>query len=144
MQGRTRERVRSPKPEAKPPKSKAPKGDSAQLKKDKARYIELSYRIIEAKIMYYYPELIRAGFHEGLTISDDEFDKMQIEYLTLCRDNDFENTVCHNYFPGLDEITVRGRGMFEVDFKRPVVHLIMRKWGVPKWQSKVNFDTDMK
>lgn len=103
---------------------------------DRQRYIALAYMIIEYKIMYYYPELIREGFRPGLTISDDEYDKLEIEYLSLCKKLGLPNTVVHKCYPGLDEETIDWREMFEVDFTRPVVHLVMRKYGIKNWQRK--------
>lgn len=98
------------------------------------RYIELSYHIIEHKIMYYYPELIKVGYHRGLEISDDAYDALEIEYLKLCKELGEKNTVVHKGYAGLE---VEGPGMMEVDFTRPVVHLIMRKYGISNWQDKV-------
>jgi len=97
------------------------------------RYIELTYRIIECKIMYYYPDLIKEGYHPGLEISDDDYDAMEIEYLKLCKELGQKNTLVHKRYPGLE---VDGPGMFEVDFTRPIVHLVMRKFGVTNWQQK--------
>lgn len=115
---------------------------TAPPKENKAgyrRYVELTYQLIEYKIMYYYPELIKEGYHPGLEISDDAYDALEVEYLKLCKELGQKNTVVHKSYSGLK---VDGPGMFEVDFTRPVVHLIMRKFGVTNWQQKCKMDSD--
>lgn len=108
-------------------------------RKDKVRWIRLAYMLIEHKIMYYYPELIKEGYRPGLTISDDTYDELEIEYLSLCKKLNASNTVVHKSYPGLEiGVDVRGEGMLEVDFSRPVVHLVMRKYGVADWQNRVS------
>lgn len=107
---------------------------TAERNSAKRRYIELSYRLIEYKIMYYYPDLISEGYHDGLTISDNEYDKLEMEYLRICKTLGYKNTIVHKGYPGLEDVP--GEGMFEVDFTRPAVHLVMRKWGIKNWQAK--------
>ncbi len=119
----SRERTRSPKADPAPENNKA-----------KRRFIELTYRLIEYKIMYYYPEYIKAAYHSHLTIDDHSYDALEIEYLKLCLQLGYPNTIVHKGYPGLEDVP--GSGMEEVDFTRPAVHLIMRKWGVQNWQDK--------
>jgi hypothetical protein len=127
---KVRERVRE--------RARSPIAVEDTKKKDKVRWIRLAYMLIEYKIMYYYPEVIKEGYHPGLTISDDEYDKLEIEYLTLCKKLNVANTVVHKGYPGLMlGEDVKGDGMFEVDFTRPVVHLIMRKYGISNWQDRI-------
>jgi len=104
-------------------------------KRDKVRWIALAYMLIEYKIMYYYPELIKEGYRHGLTITDHEYDALELEYLTLCKSLKQKNTVVHKAYPGFEDVA--GEGMMEVDFKRPVVHLVMRKYGINDWQKRV-------
>ena len=117
-------------------KSKKPESKfKDQRDKHKAEYTELGWRLIEHKLMYYYPELIDEDYHKGLTIPDDEYDDLEIRYLTLCKKFGFNNTVVHKGYTGFED--VKGDGMMEVDLKRPIVHLILRKWGVKGWQKLI-------
>ena len=123
MAGRDRDR--------KPAQSAAPaKGTNA----DKRRFIELSYRIIECKILYYNEELIAPGYRERLGVTDEEYDKMEMEYLRLCKLLGYPNTVVHKSYGALGG--GEDTAMMEVDYTRPSVHLVLRKWGIKNWQAK--------
>ncbi len=108
----------------------APQNNNA----DKRRFIELNYRILECKILYYYEELIAPGYREALAVSDDEYDRMEMEYLKLCKKLGYPNTVVHKNYGKLGggEETA----MFEVDFTNGGVHMVLRKWGIKEWQKK--------
>lgn len=101
----------------------------------KRRFIELSYHIIEYKITYYRPELIAEGYRDQLTISDDAYDALEMEYLRLCRDLKYPNTLVHKEYAGIEGY--KGDGMMEVDFTKPAVHLVLRKYGVKDWRDKI-------
>lgn len=131
-----RERIRDRPRPAIASKEKAPLVERAfktrkKLSVDEQRWIKLSYQLIEYRIMYYYPHLIREVYHEGLTIHDSIYDQYEIEYLELCDKLKVKNTVVHCRYEKYEHL---GPGMMEVDFRRPVVHLIMRKYGEPNWQ----------
>lgn len=96
---------------------------------DNRRYIWLSWRLIEWKLMYYYPEKVAEEFHEMLSISDDIYDQYELEYLKLCRKLNLPNTVVHKSYAGFK---VMGDGMFEVDTTRPCVQLVLGKYGEKK------------
>lgn len=69
------------------------------------KYVALSWWLLEAKILYYiYPELS--------TTSDAEYDNNEKEYLILCKENKFKNTV---------------QNMVGVDKTRPSVKLAIDK-----------------
>lgn len=121
----------------KPPVKAAPKSKEADVREKNAgrrRYIELTYRLIEYKIMYYYPELIAEAYQEHLTVSDETYDAMEMEYLRLCKSLGYKNTVAHKEYASIGEVP--GPGMNEVDFTRPTVHLVLRKWGIKNWQDR--------
>lgn len=130
---RVRERSRAKKSIVSPEVQEVLEQTAKKPSKDMRRYIELSYRLIECKICYYYPELIKEGYRAQLEVHDDIYDQMEREYIDLCIKLGKENTVSHS---GYRSEEVKGEGMFEVDFKRPAVHLVMRKWGVKNWQEK--------
>lgn len=94
----------------------------------KAEHIALSWWLIERKIMYYYPNRVNPRYHDKLSAPDSEYDKNERRYLKLCRELGLENTICHTGHQGYDDVP--GEGMFEVDFNRPSVQLIMQKYGV--------------
>ena len=125
---RERERGRVSKPAKK--STPTPKNENG----DKRRFIELTYKIIEAKVLYYNEELISPGYRKALRVSDDIYDQWEVEYLKLCKKLGYKNAVVHKVYAGLEDVP--GEGMMEVDFKRPVVHLVMRKWGIKDWMNK--------
>ena len=93
---------------------------------DRARHVQLSWALIEFKVMYYRPGLVHRSWHEGLTISDERYDEMEVEYLRLCRKLNRPNTVVHKRWPGFGNL---GVGMMEVDEARPSVQLVINKLG---------------
>lgn len=98
------------------------------------RHTELSWKLIEYKIMYYYQDVIDEKYWHKLVIPDYLFDQLDKEYQNLCLKLNLPNTVSHNRYNG---ISPKGEGMFEVDFDRPCVHLIMSKYGVENWENKI-------
>ena len=104
---------------------------------DELRHIELGWKILEAKILYYEPpaELMNAG----LDISDSEYDSMELEYLGLCVRLNKPNTVVHKEYPGFDFNKI-GHGMMEVDWSRPSASAALRKLyvkaGIPENQRR--------
>lgn len=89
------------------------------------RHAKLSWLIIEHKILYYAPRGLSEDFIAGYAISDAEYDDMEKEYLGLCRDLGFSNSVVHKKHPGYEDVL--GDGMNEVDFSRPSVQLAYEK-----------------
>lgn len=102
----------------------------------RARHVELSWRLIELKTMYYMPHLVHASWHDDLTVPDAVYDEMERRYLALCRELGVENTVVHKSYPGFDDVP--GDGMMEIDRERPSVQLVLRKLGqkrrAPSWE----------
>lgn len=107
----------------------------------KNHLVDLAWQLIEYKIAYYYPELIRPDLLKGLQVPDSHFDQLTEDYLKLCIKLGIPNTVCHSGPENLMR-QVSGDGMMEVDFTRPCVHLIMRKYGIADWQKRCSFKTD--
>lgn len=97
----------------------------------------LSWWLIERKIMYYYEHLIKASSKKKLEVHDAEYDKNETRYLELCKKLGIPNTVAHKSHDFDDMFSedpdAGGPGMFEVDFNRPCVWLIMRKHGINRW-----------
>lgn len=113
---------------------KLKKKPEPSLEEKRKRWIQLGWRLIEWKIGYYYPEKVHESWGDALIIEDDEFDLYTREYLELCIALDEPNTVCHS-MGGLKEDRVdllKGEGMMEVDFTRPSVKLVMKKYGRKK------------
>lgn len=100
------------------------------------RHVELSWRLIEYKAMYYAPELVHASWHDHLTVSDELYDGLEVRYLGLCRETGRPNTIVHKAYPGYDDVP--GDGMMEIDRDRPSVRLVLRKLAekrrVPSWE----------
>lgn len=47
------------------------------------RFVELSWKIIESKMVYYRPDLVHKDHIAKLTISDAEYDRLENEYKRL-------------------------------------------------------------
>lgn len=107
-------------------------------KQKRDRHVFLSWKIIEHKLMYYYPDKVAPEHHETLVISDESYDLLEKEYLSLCCALDLPNTVVHkgnSNTPVNGEMVPKGDGMMEVDFSRPSVQLVLKKYGVPDDQT---------
>ena len=87
-------------------------------KPPKERHAELSWRILELKILYYQCPVALEDYAENNLPSDDEYDRLEQEYLKLCLELGVENTLVHKGYAGLD---VPGEGMMEIDWSRPSV-----------------------
>ena len=92
---------------------------------NEARFVRLSWALIEYKVMYYRPHLVHESRHEGLTIHDETYDTLEIRYLTLCRELGHQNTIVHKDYPGFEDID--GEPMIEIDEDRPSVQLVLDK-----------------
>lgn len=64
---------------------------------------DLKRKLILYRLMYYYPEKVKEDKVKELTISDAEYDKLEIEYSKLCKEEG-----CSNLFDR----------MVELEFKR--------------------------
>jgi len=90
------------------------------------RLLDVCWSIIEYKIYYYYPELVHPSWHKKLTIHDDLYDELERQYLRLCFALKCFNTNVHKvHFEWQDNT----HAMFEVDFDRPSVQLVLSKIG---------------
>lgn len=92
--------------------------------------INLSWRLIEYKLMYYRPELVAMEHWDKLVIPDDIYDMLEKMYLRLCLELDLPNSLVHKDYPEFSN--VKGEGMMEVDLNRPSVQLVLKKYGVKK------------
>lgn len=92
----------------------------------------LSWKIIEWKLMYYNPELVKPEFHSQLEIPDYEYDAREEEYVNLCLELNKPNTVAHKWSQSLDSPKLRSLSegtMVEPDLTRPSVQLVLKKYG---------------
>lgn len=101
------------------------------VKADVLRFTALSWRLIEWKLMYYKPEAVHRSRRKALTISDDDYDAAEQEYLHLCRQLKQPNTLVHKVYPGFDDVGTK-YAMMEIDVARPSVQLVMKKLGSKK------------
>ncbi len=109
--------------------------DAELLEQWSKRHAALCWSLIRHKIVYYYPELVAEKYQQKYSITDDEYDKLEKEYLTLCLRLGLENTVAHKTYPDIGEVP--GKGMMEVDFSRPSVTLVMSHIGVDGWANTI-------
>ncbi len=97
-----------------------------RLSKDAREFNALSWRLIEWKVAYYLPERVHVSWGEAFTVSDEEYDRAEVRYLTLCRKLQRPNTVVHKEWPGFEDISLE-HAMTEVDETRPSVQLVITK-----------------
>lgn len=86
------------------------------------RFNYLSWEILKHKVIYYKPS---EKYNSALaaTISDAEYDAMEIEYLGLCLELGRPNTLVHKEYAGVISC---GAGMLEVDESRPSVQFMIQ------------------
>jgi hypothetical protein len=84
---------------------------------DNKQHIELSWRILEAKLMYYRPELVHKSWHSHLAMTDSQYDAMEDTYRVLC---ERLNKKCY----AVD--------MVGFDLERPSGRLVCSKYQMPK------------
>ena len=111
--------------------------DAAELDAQHKRHVSLTWSIIKFKLQYYYPELVDEAFTKSLTIHDLQYEKFKVEFLGLCLKLDVENVVCKEQYYGDRFKTVKGAGMSEIDFDRPMVKASLNYIGVEKWKDLV-------
>lgn len=92
------------------------------------RFINLGWSLIEYKLVYYYPDLINPDMLRKYTISDLEYDALEIEYLHLCKKLKYPNRHVHKSYSGFED--VEDQSQFEIDFDRPSVQLVLSKLGI--------------
>lgn len=95
------------------------------------RFAQLSWKLIEWKLAYYRPELLKPDSLEKLTIPDDTYDAAELEYLELCDILGNPNTLVHKEYPAFRHI--KGTPMMEVDLTRYSVQLVLAKHGSKNW-----------
>lgn len=88
---------------------------------------ELSWKLIEWRMMYYYPDLVHESRHQDYEISDYLYDKREMDYLRLCK---LFDTPAYTVLNRLDETDLSGQQ--ELDFSRPSVQLVLKKLSSPK------------
>jgi hypothetical protein len=91
-----------------------------------SEFVWLSERIILAKLLYYTPEKMTEKAHR-MEVPDEAYDDFELAYLRLCRELQAPNTLVHKEYLAYENIP--GTPMFEVDFNREDVKLILEKWG---------------
>jgi hypothetical protein len=114
-----------------------------QRSKDEKEFCELGWRLIELKVAYYKPECVHISWKQKVTVSDDDYDAMELRYLELCmklrakhsKENPGSqpyplNTNVHKGWPGYEELCNEDHAMMEVDETRPSVQLVMHKLGL--------------
>ena len=89
---------------------------------DEQKYIQLGWRIMELKLMYYLPELVHKSWHQHLTLTDHQYDVIENDYVTLCNKLGKEPTASN---------------MVEFDINRSSARLVLSKYGHPKPKKKL-------
>jgi hypothetical protein len=84
-------------------------------------HARLSWKIIEAKILYFQSKGFNEVFVDKHTPLDSDFDKMERRYLELCVELSLPNTVAE--ISKYTDLNPTGPGMLEIDFTRPSVQL---------------------
>jgi hypothetical protein len=82
----------------------------------KNQLIELCWKILEYKAVYYYPHKIHKTWKKRLTIPDEKYDILENQYRALCQEFDVEPTAAD---------------MVGFDQKRPSCKLVLAKLSNP-------------
>lgn len=78
------------------------------------RFEELSWRLLEHKLMYYNPEKVHSSWHPLLTVEDSVYDSLENEYNELAEKQGACKSVTQ---------------MVDFDFSRPSCKMVMKKLG---------------
>jgi len=78
-------------------------------------FSELSWKILEAKILYYDPVAELASLP---MLSDAEYDNLEVEYLKRCKAEGHVNYLVHKQYPGFEDVGF-DKACMEVDWNRP-------------------------
>lgn len=89
--------------------------------------LPLGWKIIEYKLFYYYLEMIHEDWHLELTINDDLYDDLERKYLRLTYALKLVNYDVHKIHFNWQTEEFQEYAMFEVDFTRPSVNLVLSK-----------------
>lgn len=94
---------------------------------EEKRYARLGWMLLEWQLMYYHPDKIAEKYHDVLTVDDDVYDRYEREYLSLCKQHGFVNSVVWKSYPGFEGVALVSP---EPDLNRPAVRLVLSKYGV--------------
>jgi hypothetical protein len=81
----------------------------------KERYIELRWKLLEYKLMYYSPDRVHPSRHEELMISDLAYDSYEQEMLALD-----------------SQLEINNGKILDFPFTSPSGELVMRKLAMPR------------
>ena len=76
------------------------------------QFVQLSWRLLEYKLMYYNPDRVHSSWNEALTIPDSDYDQLESQYKTLGNSLGLPLSVTE---------------MVDFDFSRPSCKLVMKK-----------------
>lgn len=83
-------------------------------------FIDISWKIIEAKILYYQPNPEwDQEFIDNKMPTDSDYDDLEQGYLTICGELGEYNDLVHKAYPGFEDVL--GDGMMEVNWDDPDV-----------------------
>ncbi len=78
------------------------------------RFEELSWKLLEYKMMYYHSDKVHPTWHTILMIEDSEYDLLEIEYSKLAEELRVPKSVTN---------------MVDFDFSKPSCKMVMAKLG---------------
>lgn len=93
---------------------------------EEKEFAQLSWRMIEWRLAYYYPDLLKSEYLTEFTIEDLEYDRHEQRYLELCRLTGSANYHVHKNCPA----DIEDRSVMEIDLERPSVKLVLSKIGL--------------
>jgi hypothetical protein len=102
------------------------------MNEELGRLIQLEGVISSARLMYYYPERVNKDWHEEITISDEQYEEYEKEYLDLC----FKLNKPNYYVPKNTGYknwnTIDHKAVIGVDFNRPSIMKLLNKYSRSK------------
>ena len=102
------------------------------MSKDLKRYIELCWRLLELKLMYYCSSDVHDDWIEHLTVPDSEYDALEAEYCLLAKGLGESTRLSHKNWH--DYVSNDTQGIDEFPFDSPSGKLVLQKYILSKRQ----------
>jgi hypothetical protein len=84
-------------------------------------FVQISWKLLEYRLMYYHPDKVHPSWHDDLVILDSNYDQLEAEYKRLADELGVAKTVSD---------------MVDFDFSRPSCQVVMKKLGKERINSK--------
>jgi len=75
-------------------------------------FVQMSWKLLEYRLMYYHPDKVHPSWHDELTVPDSDYDLLEAQYKRVAEELGVVQTITH---------------MVDFDLSRPSCKLVMKK-----------------